>query len=173
MTRKIAQLIARETQWRQSGATSPDGRPLAHLVFFEPESWLVPAGYHSLITAHARFLHEHPARLAVLAGHSYGSGSHRFYWLMGERRAAAVQHALVKAGAAPAQLKVRSDGGLRPMIELAGPMVTGYCRRVSIEHVRPDHTGQTVPDVGSTEWWRAVMGRPASASRLPEPQRLG
>lgn len=165
MPNRISNLMAREQAWRQSGATARNGQPLAHLVFFEPDSLLVPDGYNDLLAAHARYLNDHPRQIAVISGHSYGSGSHRFYWLMGERRAIAVQQALLRAGAAPEQLQVQSKGGLRPMIELAGQTVNRYCRRVSIDHVLADTRNTLVPALGSAAWWHAVMGPPASASR--------
>lgn len=167
MQRRISHLMTRERQWRLDGSAAPNGQPLAHLVFFEADSLLVPDGYDTLLAAHTRFLQDHPRQVAVISGHSYGSGSHRFYWLMGERRAMAVQQALLRAGAAPEQLQVQSKGGLRPMIELAGQAVSSYCRRVSIDHVSADASTQVVPALGSAEWWRAVMGPPATASRLP------
>lgn len=167
MTRKIARLIAQESAWRRSCATTAEGQPLARLVFFEPDSLLLPEGYDALIAAHARYLNDHARQVAVLSGHSYGSGSHRFYWLMGERRAMVVQQALLRAGAAPHQIKVQSQGGLRPMIELAGEAVARYCRRVSIGYVSADAKAEVVPALGSAAWWRNVLGPPASASRLP------
>ena len=171
MPHRISTLMAREQAWRLSRATAHNGQPLAHLVFFEPDSLLLPEGYNDLLAAHARYLNDHPNQIAVVSGHSYGSGSHRFYWLMGERRAIVVQQALLRAGAAPEQLQVQSKGGLRPMIELAGQAVGRYCRRVSIDHVVADAKRPLVPALGSAAWWQAVMGPPAKASRLPLPGR--
>lgn len=165
MPHRISTLMAREQEWRLRGATAQDGQPLARLVFFEPDSLLVPDGYSDLLAAHARYLIAHPRQIAVISGHSYGSGSHRFYWLMGERRALAVQQALLQAGAPREQLRVQSKGGLRPMIELASQAVTRYCRRVSIDLVSSDTKNPVVPAPGSVAWWRAVMGPPAN--RLP------
>lgn len=167
MQRRISHLMTREQQWRLDGSAAPNGQPLAHLVFFEANSLLVPDGYDTLLAAHARFLQEHPRQVAVVSGYSYGSGSHRFYWLMGKRRALAIQQALLRAGAAPEQLQLQSKGGLRPMIELAGQAVSRYCRRVSIDHVSADAKAEVVPALGSAAWWRTVMGPPANASRLP------
>lgn len=167
MPHRISTLMAREQEWRLRGATAHNGQPLAHLVFFEPNSLLVPDGYSDLLAAHARYLNAHPRQIAVISGHSYGSGSHRFYWLMGERRALAVQQALLQAGAPREQLRVQSKGGLRPMIELAGQAVSRYCRRVSIDHLPAGAQTAVVPALGSAAWWQAVMGPPANASRLP------
>lgn len=156
---KIQILLAREQFWRCSGACAGDGRPLAHQVFFEPDNWLVPEAYGLLLDAHAAYLVAHPDLAAVVSGHSCGTGSHRFFWLMGDRRALAVRAALIKAGAAPEQLLVQSRGAARPLIELAGDDVARYRRRVTIDYVQPGAaTTSPVPAEGSVRWWRSVLG---------------
>lgn len=156
---KIQILLAREQVWRTSGARAGDGRPLAHQVFFEPDNWLVPDAYAQLLQAHAAYLVAQPGLVAVVSGHSYGTGSHRFFWLMGDRRAIAVRSALIKAGAVPSQVLVQSRGAARPLIEMAGEAVARYRRRVSIDYVKPDAvTASPVPLDGSAQWWRSVLG---------------
>lgn len=159
MHHKTLDILVREEAFRSSGACANDGRPLAHQVFFEPDNWLIPEGYEQMLRAHATYLVVHPELAAVISGHSYGTGSHRFFWLMGDRRAIAVRAALVKAGAAPEQLMVQSQGAARPQIELAGDDVGRYRRRVTIDYVELDAvTSPPVPSDGSAQWWRSVMG---------------
>ena len=159
MSHKIQILLAREQLWRCSGACACDGRPLAHQVFFEPDNWLVPEDHAALLAAHGVYLVAHPDLAAVVSGHSCGTGSHRFFWLMGDRRALAVRAALIKAGAAPAQVLVQSRGAARPQIELAGEDVARYRRRVTIDYVALDVAkASPVPAEGSTRWWRSVLG---------------
>lgn len=159
MPHKTLTLLAREQALRSSGACASDGRPLAHQVFFEPDNWLVPEAYRQLLDAHAAYLVAQPDLAAVVSGHSCGTGSHRFFWLMGDRRALAVRAALVKAGAAPDQLLVQSRGAARPLIELAGEDVARYRRRVTIDYVQPGAaTTSPVPAEGSAQWWRSVLG---------------
>ena len=159
MPHKTLTLLTREQVLRSSGACACDGRPLAHQVFFEPDNWLVPSCYEPLLGAHAAYLVAHPELAAVLSGHSYGTGSHRFFWLMGDRRAIAVREALVKAGAASGRLLVQSQGAARPMIEMAGDAVGRYRRRVTIDYLKPDAvTASPVPADGSKHWWRCVLG---------------
>lgn len=167
MQHKTQTLLAREQAWRTSGARARDGRPLAHQVFFEADNWLVPDDYAPLLAAHAAYLMAQSGLAAVVSGHSYGTGSHRFFWLMGDRRAIAVRSALIKAGALPSQLLVQSRGAARPLIEMAGEDVARYRRRVTIDYVNPEAvTASPVAPDGSAQWWRSVMGAGAGM-RLP------
>ncbi len=159
MSHKMQVLLDREQALCSSGACACDGRPLAHQVFFEPDNWLVPDSYVPMLASHAAYLAAHSDLAAVVSGHSYGTGSHRFFWLMGDRRAMAVRSALVKAGAAPAQVLVQSRGAARPQIELAGDDVARYRRRVAIDYVPLNSaTAPPVPAEGSAHWWRSVLG---------------
>ena len=167
MQHKTQTLLAREQAWRASGACAPDGRPLAHQIFFEPDNWLVPEDYAPLLAAHATYLLDQPSLAAVMSGHSYGTGSHRFFWLMGDRRAIAVRSALIKAGARSGQLLVQSRGAARPLIEMAGEAVARYRRRVTIHYVNPEaFTASPVAPDGSAQWWRSVLGV-GSGMKLP------
>jgi outer membrane protein OmpA-like peptidoglycan-associated protein len=160
-------LLAHEEVLRLSGACADDGRPLAHQVFFEADNWLVPDDYAPLLAAHAAYLIAQPGLAAVVSGHSYGTGSHRFFWLMGDRRAIAVRAALIKAGARPGQLLVQSRGAARPQIEMAGEDVARYRRRVTIDYVNPESvTASPVAPDGSAQWWRSVLGA-SPGMRLP------
>lgn len=159
MSHKMQILLDRELALLSSDARASDGRPLAHQVFFEPDNWLVPETYEQLLLSHAAYLADHSDLAAVVSGHSYGTGSHRFFWLMGDRRAMAVRSALIKAGAAPAQVLVQSRGAARPQIELAGDDVARYRRRVTIDYVPLNSaTAPPVPAEGSPHWWRSVLG---------------
>lgn len=159
MPHQTLTILAREQALRSSGACAGDGRPLAHQVFFEADNWLVPDCYAPMLGAHGAYLVAHPELAAVLCGHSYGTGSHRFFWLMGDRRALAVRSIFLKAGAARGQLLVQSQGAARPQIEMAGDDVGRYRRRVTIDYLKPDAvTASPVPADGSKQWWRCVLG---------------
>ncbi len=159
MPHKTLTILAREQDLLLSGACADDGRPLAHQVFFDADNWLVPDCYAQMLGAHAAYLVACPEQAAVISGHSSGTGSHRFFWLMGDRRAIAVRSALVKAGAAPKQLQVQSQGAARPLIEMAGDEVGRYRHRVSIDYLTLDAaTVPPVPSEGSAQWWRSVLG---------------
>jgi outer membrane protein OmpA-like peptidoglycan-associated protein len=159
MPHKTQAILAREQVLRASGTCADDGRPLAHQVFFDSDNWLLPEGYAQMLAAHAAYLLAQPGLVALISGHSYGTGSHRFFWLMGDRRALAVRMALIKAGAAPGQLLAQSRGAARPLIEMAGDDVGRYRRRVTIDYLPHEAMkSPSVPADGSALWWRSVMG---------------
>lgn len=163
-------LLTREQQLLASGECDDDGRPLARQVFFEPDNWLVPEVYAGLLAAHAAWLAERPQQRLLVSGHSYGTGSHRFFWLMGDRRAIAVRAALIKAGAAPRQVLIQSRGASRPLIELAGEEVAQYRRRVTLDYLDAQAVDAApLPPDGSADWWRSVFG---SGGKAPLPADL-
>ena len=167
MPHQTLTILAREQALRSSGACAGDGRPLAHQVFFEADNLLVPDCYAPMLGAHGAYLVAHPELAVVLCGHSYGTGSHRFFWLMGDRRALAVRAIVLKAGAARGQLLVQSQGAARPQIEMAGDDVGRYRRRVTIAYLKLDAVAAPpVPPDGSTQWWRSVLGAGAGI-KLP------
>lgn len=167
MHAQIHTLLAREQQLLTSGECDEDGRPLARQIFFEPDNWLVPGIYSDLLAAHAAWLADRPGQVVLVSGHSYGTGSHRFFWLMGDRRAIAVRTALLKAGAGPKQVLIQSRGAARPLIELAGEEVAQYRRRVTLDYLDA-HAVNTapLPPEGSAAWWRSVLG-PGGKAPLP------
>jgi len=168
VSHKIQILLDREQALLSSGACAGDGRPLARQVFFEADNWLVPDIYSDLLAAHAAWLASRPEQRVLVSGHSYGTGSHRFFWLMGDRRAIAVRSALIKAGAGPKQVLIQSRGAARPLIEMAGEEVAQYRRRVTMDYL--DSQAAKAPSVapeGSAAWWRLVFGSGGKA-RLPD-----
>lgn len=166
MHARTQSLLSREQELLASGARDPEGRPLARQVFFEPDNWMVPDAYNNLLAEHAAWLAERPEQVLLVSGHSYGTGSHRFFWLMGDRRAIAVRAALLKAGAAPKQVLVQSRGAARPLIEAAGAEVAQYRRRVTLDYLDAQAEKTAPPPDGSAAWWRSVFGAGGKA-RLP------
>ncbi|MES2383694.1 MAG: OmpA family protein [Pseudomonadota bacterium] len=160
-------LLTREQLLLDSGTCDDDGRPLARHIFFEPDNWLVPEIYSGVLAAHAAWLADRPEQRLLVSGHSCGTGSHRFFWLMGDRRAIAVRAALIKAGAGRKQVLIQSRGAARPLIEQAGEEVAQYRRRVTLDYLDV-HAADTapVPPDGSPAWWRSVLGSGGKA-RLP------
>lgn len=160
MSHRIIDILTREQQLRASLAAAPDGRPLAHLIFFEPDSWMLPDGYEQMLDAHARYLVDHASTRAVISGHSYGSGSHRFYWLMGDRRAIEVQRRLVRLGVNAQQLLVQSKGAARSSIATVGQEFGRWRRRAAINYIGVDGNAAAslVTQPGTAQWWRSVFG---------------
>jgi len=164
---RILDILTNEQLLRMSGACAPDGRPLAQQVFFEPDCWEISEDFLPLLRTHAHYLLQNPDLVAVLSGHSYGTGSQRYFWLMGDRRAQAVRHALIRAGVPASQVRMQSVGEARPSIEMAGGELARYRRRVAIDYLRAGAKDlDRIAEPGSPNWWRAVLGA-GHARKLP------
>ncbi|MBC7437672.1 MAG: OmpA family protein [Bdellovibrionales bacterium] len=164
---RILDILTNEKLLRLSGACAADGRPLTRQVFFEPDCWELPDEFDRMLRRHAGYLLDHPDTIAVLSGHSYGTGSQRFFWLMGDRRALAVRHALHRAGVPASQMRIQSVGEARPSIELAGDELARYRRRVTIDYVQAgDEDLARIAQPGSPDWWRSVLGA-GQGKKLP------
>ncbi len=156
---RILDILTNQQLLRMSGACADDGRPLAHQVFFEPDAWEVGDDFSRMLKSHAQYLAKRPDLVAVLSGHSTGTGSQRYFWLMGDRRAYAVRQAFIRAGVHARQLRVQSAGAARPSIELAGEELARYRRRVTIDYLTVGAEDlERIPRPGSPVWWRAVLG---------------
>jgi len=172
---RILDILTNEHLLRLSGACADDGRPLAHQVFFDADCWEIPDDFGDFLKCHAQYLLAHPDLVAILSGHSYGTGSQRFFWLMGDRRAHAVRHAFVRAGVPAHQLRVQSVGEARPLIEQGGQELGRYRRRVTIDYAQAGAEDlERIPAPGSATWWRSVLGA-GPMHRLPghQPARRG
>jgi hypothetical protein len=168
---RILDILTNEQLLRLSGASADDGRPLAHHVFFEADCWEVGDDFADLLQRHAHYLLSRPELVAVISGHSTGTGSQRFFWLMGDRRALAVRHALKRCGVPGAQLRIQSAGEARPSIESGGPELGRWRRRVTIDYVAADAEDLAhIPSPGSPDWWRAALGA-GPLHRLPGTMR--
>ena len=156
---RILDILTNEKLLRLSGACAADGQPLTRQVFFEPDCWELSDEFNGMLRRHAAFLLHHPETIAVLSGHSYGTGSQRFFWLMGDRRALAVRHVLIHAGVPASQIRIQSVGEARPSFEMAGDELACYRRRVTIDYVQIDDEDLArIAQPGSPDWWRSVLG---------------
>ncbi len=167
MQTRILDILTNEQLLRLSGACADDGRPLAHQVFFEPDAWEVGDEFARLLQSHARYLLQRPDLVAVISGHSYGTGSQRYFWFMGDRRALTVRQAFARCGVPGHQLRIQSVGEARPSIESGGPELARWRRRVTIDYVPAGAADlERIPAPGSADWWRSVLGA-GPLHRLP------
>ncbi len=167
MKNRYTEIMSGEETLRQSLASAPDRRPLARRIFFKPDSHALLAEFLPLIQAHAEYLLNNPDRFAVVSGHTWGTGSQRYCWLIGERRSRAVARALVRAGARPDQVTGQSKGSAAPVTE-KGINASIYRRRANIEYCSADELStKLAPQPGAPSWWKAVLG-PAPAIQEPE-----
>ena len=158
MNNRYTQIMSGEETLRLSLASAPDRRPLARRVFFTPDSHALPAEFLPLIQAHADYLNDNPDRIALVYGHTWGTGSQRYCWLMGERRSRAVVGALVRAGARLSQIAGQSKGSAMPVVD-AGTNASKYRRRANIEYCSAQELPtKLLTQPGSPSWWKAVLG---------------
>lgn len=158
MKSRYTEIMSGEETLRHSLASAPDRRPLARRVFFKPDSHELEAEFLPLIQAHAEYLRENPDRFAVVSGHTWGTGSQRYCWLIGERRSRAVARALVRAGARPSQIAGHSKGSSTPVVD-EGSKASMYRRRANIEYCSAEElAAKLLPKPGAPKWWKAVLG---------------
>lgn len=103
------------------------------LIYFDYDRADIKPEYVAIVTAHAKFLGENPARKLRLEGHSDERGSREYNIGLGERRAQSVRRALLLQGVNEAQLTTVSYGEERPAV--AGSDESAYAKNRRVELV--------------------------------------
>lgn len=166
MKNRYTEIMAGEETLRHSLASAPDRRPLARRVFFKPDSHELQSEFLPLIQAHADYLRENPDRFALVSGHTWGTGSQRYCWLIGERRSRAVARALIRAGARASQIAGHSKGSATPVVP-EGSKASVYHRRANIEYCSAEElAAKLIPTPGAPGWWKSVLGSETSVPAL-------
>jgi peptidoglycan-associated lipoprotein len=93
-----------------SGPPASVGR----VVYFDFDSFVIKPQYRDLITQQARYLQSHHASHVTLEGNTDERGSREYNLALGQKRAEAVQHALVLEGASNDQIESVSFGAEKP-----------------------------------------------------------
>ena len=83
-------------------------------IYFEYDQSDVPAQYHDLLRAHARFLIDNSGTTVTIEGHADERGSREYNIALGEGRADAVRRFLQAEGVAGGQITTISYGEERP-----------------------------------------------------------
>lgn len=84
-------------------------------VYFEFDSYALNSAGMSLASEFGKYLSANPAARLRLEGHADERGTREYNIGLGERRARAVQEALVNSGASASQLSILSYGEERPV----------------------------------------------------------
>lgn len=92
----------------------PDSPLSTRTIYFEFDSSRIQSRFNDALAAHARYLDDHPDIRLRLEGHTDERGTREYNVALGERRAEAVEKALVLGGAEPHQLTTLSFGEERP-----------------------------------------------------------
>ena len=117
----------------QSGAgQGPVG--VAHVVFFDYDSFVIRAEARPVIASHAQFLQNNKQRKASLEGHTDDSGGREYNLALGQKRADAVRQAMSLLGVAESQLEAVSFGKEKPLSSGGTELEQAQNRRVEIRY---------------------------------------
>ncbi|MEQ1439980.1 peptidoglycan-associated lipoprotein Pal [Fontimonas sp. SYSU GA230001] len=85
-----------------------------NLIYFDFDDTVIKPEYQSVVDSYARYLTSNPAAKVRLEGHADERGTREYNMGLGERRANAVESALLAKGVNREQLSVISYGEERP-----------------------------------------------------------
>jgi peptidoglycan-associated lipoprotein len=98
----------------RSAAAAAATLPTQRVVYFDFDSFAIKDDYKGLIDSYARALQANKSRKLSVEGHTDERGGREYNLALGQKRAAAVVHALTLLGASDAQLEAVSFGEERP-----------------------------------------------------------
>lgn len=107
--------------------------PIQRVVYFDFDRDDIRQEFQPMIERRARALLVAGGRRLVLEGHADERGSREYNLSLGQRRAEAVQRALVLLGVREAQLVAISFGDTRPAVEGSSEVAWSQNRRVEIK----------------------------------------
>lgn len=94
-------------------AAGPVG--VAHVVYFDFDSYIVKPEFQNVVEAHAQFLKADKNRHAVIEGNTDDRGSSEYNLALGQKRAEAVRRSLDLLGVADSQVEAVSFGKEKPV----------------------------------------------------------
>ncbi len=107
---------------------------VAHIVYFDYDSFVVRAEARPVIENHARFLQANKQRKANLEGHTDERGGREYNLALGQKRAEAVRQALSLLGVSDNQLEAVSYGKAKPAAQGSSEADLAKNRRVEIRY---------------------------------------
>jgi len=117
---------------KSAGGIGPVG--VSHVVYFDYDSFVIRAEARPVIESHARFLQANKQRKAMLEGHTDERGGREYNLALGQKRAEAVQRALVLLGVPDSQVEAVSYGKEKPAAEGADEVSYAKNRRVELKY---------------------------------------
>ena len=114
------------------GGIGPVG--VSHVVFFDYDSFVLKAEARPIIESHAKFLQANKQRKAMLEGHTDERGGREYNLALGQKRAEAVQRALVLMGVPESQVEAVSYGKEKPAAQGADEAAFAKNRRVEFKY---------------------------------------
>lgn len=124
----VANVVADRT------ATGIGPAGVSHVVLFDYDSFVIKAEARPVIESHARFLQANRQRKAMLEGHTDERGGREYNLALGQKRAEAVQRALVLLGVPETQVEAVSYGKEKPAAQGADEAAFAKNRRVEFKY---------------------------------------
>lgn len=124
--------VANVVAERGTAGIGPAG--VSHVVFFDYDSFVIKAEARPIIESHARFLQANRQRKAMLEGHTDERGGREYNLALGQKRAEAVQRALVLLGVPETQVEAVSYGKEKPAAQGADEAAFAKNRRVEFKY---------------------------------------
>ncbi len=107
---------------------------VAHTIYFDYDSFVIKPEARPVIESHARFLQANRQRKAMLEGHTDERGGREYNLALGQKRAEAVQRALVLLGVPDSQIEAVSYGKEKPAAQGADELAYAKNRRVEFKY---------------------------------------
>jgi peptidoglycan-associated lipoprotein len=124
--------VASVTAGQTSTGQGPVG--IAHVVFFDYDSFVIRPEARPVIASHAQFLQANKQRKANLEGHTDDRGGREYNLALGQKRADAVRQALSLLGVPESQLEAVSFGKEKPLATGGSEADQAQNRRVEIRY---------------------------------------
>lgn len=107
---------------------------VAHIVYFDFDSYTVRPGDTPILEGHARWLRSHPGQSLMLQGHTDARGGTEYNLALGQKRAESVRKSLQTLGVDPSRLEAVSYGKERPADPGSSEAAHQRNRRVEFEY---------------------------------------
>jgi peptidoglycan-associated lipoprotein len=107
---------------------------VAHVVFFDYDSFVIRAEARPVIASHAQFLQANKQRKASLEGHTDERGGREYNLALGQKRAEAVRRSLSVMGVNEAQQEAVSFGKEKPAVQGGDEAAHTKNRRVELSY---------------------------------------
>ncbi|QNP48703.1 peptidoglycan-associated lipoprotein Pal [Diaphorobacter aerolatus] len=107
---------------------------VAHVVYFDFDSYTVKSEYQSVLEGHARFLKANTGRKVNLEGHTDQRGGSEYNLALGQKRSEAVRRSLALLGVSDAQMEAVSFGKEKPAAQGASEDAYSQNRRVEFSY---------------------------------------
>lgn len=115
------------------GANNIAPAGLGRTVYFDFDSFVVKDEFRPVVEGHAKFLGANKAKRILVEGHTDERGSREYNLALGQKRAEAVQKAMLLVGAGEGQIEAVSFGEERPAAQGSDESAWAKNRRAELK----------------------------------------